>query len=119
MSMDEVISFMKSTKDGFSLQSQDGRSIFDIEPLRSIIDAIQDGVYITDANAITIAVNSAYQRITGLNRNILIGRYMGDLVELGYLSNSASLEVLKRKEVVTLVQTINGTQKILVMNKIS
>ncbi|MDY6536928.1 sigma 54-interacting transcriptional regulator [Acinetobacter faecalis] len=114
MSMDEVISFMKSTKDGFSLQSQDGRSIFDIEPLRSIIDAIQDGIYITDENAITIAVNSAYQRITGLNRNILIGRYMGDLVELGYLSNSASLEVLKRKEVVTLVQTINGTQKILV-----
>ncbi len=114
MSMDEVISFMKSSKDHFSLQGKDGRSIFDVEPLRSIIDAIQDGIYITDANAITIAVNSAYQRITGLNRSILIGRYMGDLVELGYLSNSASLEVLKRQEVVTLVQTINGTQKILV-----
>ncbi len=114
MSIDEVISFMKTNKGHFTLQGQDGRSIFDVEPIRSIIDAIQDGIYITDANAITIAVNSAYQRITGLNRNILIGRYMGDLVKLGYLSNSASLEVLKRQEVVTLVQTINGTQKILV-----
>ncbi len=114
MSIDEVISFMKTNKGHFTLQGQDGRSIFDVEPIRSIIDAIQDGIYITDANAITIAVNRAYQRITGLNRNILIGRYMGDLVKLGYLSNSASLEVLKRQEVVTLVQTINGTQKILV-----
>lgn len=114
MSIEEVISFMKTSKERFTLQGQDGRSIFDVEPIRSIIDAIQDGIYITDANAVTIAVNSAYQRITGLNRNILIGRYMGDLVKLGYLSNSASLEVLKRQDVVTLVQTINGTQKILV-----
>ena len=40
MSMDEVISFMKVSKDRFSLQGQDGRSIFDVEPIRSIIDAI-------------------------------------------------------------------------------
>ena len=114
MTIDHVISFMKTNKDRFSLMSADGRSIFDVEPIRSIINAIQDGIYITDADAVTIAVNSAYERITGLNRTILVGRFMGDLVELGYLSNSASLEVLKRKEVVTLVQTINGTQKILV-----
>ena len=114
MSMDEVISFMKTSKESFSLQGQDGCSVFDVEPMRSIIDAIQDGIYITDAEAVTISVNHAYERITGLNRNILIGRYMGDLVKLGYLSNSASLEVLKRQEVVTLVQTINGSQKILV-----
>lgn len=114
MTIDQVISFMKTHKDRFTLMGADGRSIFDVEPIRSIINAIQDGIYITDADAITIAVNSAYERITGLNRNILIGRFMGDLVELGYLSNSASLEVLKRNEVVTLVQTINGSQNILV-----
>ncbi len=114
MTIDQVISFMKTHNDRFTLMGADGRSIFDVEPIRSIINAIQDGIYITDADAITIAVNSAYERITGLNRNILIGRFMGDLVELGYLSNSASLEVLKRNEVVTLVQTINGSQNILV-----
>ena len=65
MSMDEVISFMKVNKDRFSLQGQDGRSIFDVEPIRSIIDAIQDGIYITDARAVTIAVNRSYERITG------------------------------------------------------
>lgn len=114
MTIDQVISFMKTHNDRFTLMGADGRSIFDVEPIRSIINAIQDGIYITDADAITIAVNSAYERITGLNRNILIGRFMGDLVELGYLSNSVSLEVLKRNEVVTLVQTINGSQNILV-----
>lgn len=114
MTVDQVISFMKSSKDYFELTTQDGRSIFDVEPIRSLINAIQDGIYITDAQAVTVAVNDAYERITGLNRSILIGRYMGDLVKLGYLSNSASLEVIKRQEVVTLVQTIHGSQKILV-----
>lgn len=114
MSIDQATAFIKANKGCIEQLSQDGQSIFDIEPIRSLIDAIQDGIYITDANAVTIAVNNAYERISGLNRSILIGRYMGDLVEVGYLSNSASLEVIKRKEVVTLVQTINGSQKILV-----
>ncbi|WP_353171759.1 sigma-54 interaction domain-containing protein [Acinetobacter rudis] len=114
MTVDQVIALMKSSKDYFELTTQDGRSIFDVEPIRSLINAIQDGIYITDAKAITVAVNDAYERITGLNRSMLIGRYMGDLVKLGYLSNSVSLEVIKRQEVVTLVQTIHGSQKILV-----
>lgn len=114
MGLEHVITFMKNSNDYFELKTQDGRSIFDVEPIHSLIDAIQDGIYITDANAFTLAVNAAYERITGLNRNDLIGRYMGDLVKLGYLSNSASLEVIKHQDVVTLVQTINGSQKILV-----
>lgn len=114
MSIDYLVSAVKSRSDLYAIKGQDGRSIFDVEPFRSIIDAIQDGIYITDENANTIAVNSAYERITGLHRNILIGRHMGDLVKRGYLSNSASLEVVKRREVVTLVQSINGNQKILV-----
>ena len=96
--------------DDFCLKTQEGRSIFNVEPIRSLID----GIYITDAQAVTLAVNRAYERITGLNRSALIGRYMGDLVKLGYLSNSVSLEVIKRQDVVTLVQTIHGHQKILV-----
>ncbi len=99
---------------GFALKTQDGRSIFNVEPIRSFMEAIQDGIYITDAEAVTLAVNSAYERITGLNRSLLLGRYMGDLVKLGYLSNSVSLEVIKRQDVVTLVQSIHGNQKILV-----
>lgn len=99
---------------GFALKTQDGRSIFNVEPIRSFMEAIQDGIYITDAEAVTLAVNSAYERITGLNRSLLLGRYMGDLVKLGYLSNSVSLEVIKRQDVVTLVQSIHSNQKILV-----
>lgn len=114
MTVDQMLSLMKNSKNYFELNTQDGRTIFDVEPIRSLINAIQDGIYITDAKAVTIAVNDAYERITGLNRSHVIGRYMGDLVKLGYISNSASLEVIKRQEVVTLVQTIHGSQKILV-----
>lgn len=113
MQLAQELSFLKDLS-GFRLTTEDGRSIFHVEPIRSLIEAIQDGIYITDAQAITLAVNQAYERITGLNRNLLLGRYMGDLVKLGYLSNSVSLEVIKRQEVVTLVQTIHGHQKILV-----
>lgn len=107
------LSFLDQVQ-GFALKTQDGRSIFNVEPIRSFMEAIQDGIYITDAEAVTLAVNSAYERITGLNRSLLLGRYMGDLVKLGYLSNSVSLEVIKRQDVVTLVQSIHGNQKILV-----
>ncbi|AXY56290.1 PAS domain S-box protein [Acinetobacter chinensis] len=84
------------------------------EPVNSILEAIQDGLYITDKNAITVTVNKAYERITGLDRKLLIGRSMDEIVTQGYLTNSISADVLRKKEVVTTVQTINQNQKILV-----
>ena len=82
--------------------------------LQRVIDAFNDGVYITDGHGITITVNKAYERITGLSRHYLIGKHMSEIVKAGFISRSVSLEVLKGLDVVTIVQTIGNDHQIFV-----
>lgn len=87
---------------------------FDQEPMRSLLDALHDGVYVTDANGITVTINKAYERITGISRDEVVGFHMADLVKAGFISKSASLEVIRERRPITLVQTIHDSRKIVV-----
>lgn len=89
------------------------RVVFD-KNLQRVIDALNDGVYITDGNGVTVTVNKAYEKMTGLSRNRLIGMHMSEVVKAGYISRSVSLEVIKKLDVVTIIQTIGGDHKIFV-----
>lgn len=82
--------------------------------LEGIIETSYDGIYITDGNANTILINNSYERITGLRRDQVIGCNMADLVRRGVISQSATLEVLKRKRSVTLHQEFNTGKSALV-----
>ena len=82
--------------------------------LESIIESSYDGIYITDGNAKTIKINKAYERITGLNRYDMIGKYMQDLVDDQVLSESVTLLVLKRRKVTTISQEFKTGKKALV-----
>ncbi|RUO24040.1 hypothetical protein CWE09_12920 [Aliidiomarina minuta] len=82
--------------------------------LQKVLDALQDGVYITDGNGRTVTVNKAYERITGIQKHKVAGRHMADLVKAGFISKSASLEVIRERQPVTLVQTIHDKRKIFV-----
>lgn len=87
---------------------------FDVDALQPVLDALQDGVYITNGEGLTLTINQAYERITGLQRHKIVGKHMSELVQQGYISKSASLEVIRERQPVTLVQTIMGDRKILV-----
>ena len=50
---------------------------FDDPGFRELIDALHDGVYITDADGITLKVNSAYERLTGLRAEDVVGLTFG------------------------------------------
>jgi PAS domain S-box-containing protein len=82
--------------------------------LQPVLDALQDGVYITDAEGVTVTINTAYERITGIQRHKVVGKHMSELVKAGYISKSVSLEVIREKQPVTLVQTISDSRKIVV-----
>ncbi|MEW6529370.1 MAG: sigma 54-interacting transcriptional regulator [Thermodesulfobacteriota bacterium] len=82
--------------------------------LEAIFESSYDGLYITDGNANTIRVNSAYERITGLSRHDLIGRNMRDLVHEKVFDHSVTLAVLKKGEQVTLMQNIKGNKQVMV-----
>lgn len=82
--------------------------------LQRVIDALSDGVYITDGSGVTVTINKAYERMTGLPKRRLVGLHMSEVVKAGFISRSVSLEVLKELRAVTIIQTIGDDHKIFV-----
>ena len=79
-----------------------------------ILNSLHDGVYITDQHGFTVFVNRAYERITGLSAKEFIGVHMNEIINKGYISKSISLEVIKQKKPVTMMQKIINDRKIIV-----
>ncbi|WP_275547411.1 MULTISPECIES: sigma-54 interaction domain-containing protein [unclassified Pseudomonas] len=87
---------------------------FDDPGFRELIDALHDGLYITDADGITLKVNSAYERLTGLRSEDVVGQHMQALVEQGVISQSVSLRVLKEGKALSLMQSVSQGKRLLV-----
>ncbi|MDK2835949.1 MAG: hypothetical protein PWP21_726 [Thermosediminibacterales bacterium] len=82
--------------------------------LNAIIESSYDGIYVTDGNGTTLRVNSAYERITGVMGEEVIGRHMRDLEKAGFYSQSVTLLVLEKKKPMTIMQTIKGKKDVIV-----
>ena len=82
--------------------------------VNDILNSSYDGIYITDGEANTIMVNKAYERIAGIKIDELIGRNMNDLVNEGYISQSATLLVLRDGKTTTIEQNFKTGKKALV-----
>ena len=79
-----------------------------------IINSLYDGVFITNGEGTPVKINESYERISGLQAEQVIGYHMEDLIKAGYFSKSASLQVLKDKRPITLMQTLANGRKIIV-----
>lgn len=82
--------------------------------LNAIIESSYDGFYITDGKGITIRVNSAYERITGIKAEEVIGRKVEELVDKGMYSQSVTSLVLEKKEPVTIMHDIKTGKRVLI-----
>lgn len=81
--------------------------------LNAIMDFSYDGLWITDRLGNVVKINKAAERITGCASEEVVGRSVKDLVAEGYVDESVTLEVLKRKTTVTLVQNTKLKKKVL------
>lgn len=84
------------------------------EELNAIIESSFDGIYVTDGQARTLRVNTAYERITGLKREEVIGRTMGELVESGFYNESVTLHVLQTRRPQSILQRIKTGKIVMV-----
>ena len=82
----------------FSGLAEAERILTDLEIFRSLANQLEaifessyDGIYVTDGKAKTLRVNKAYERISGIDRNNLLGVYMQELVEAGQGPSSQRL----------------------------
>ena len=72
--------------------------------LDAIIDSSFDGLYITDGDGLTLRLNHAYERITGMNASEFMGKNVLEIEGEGIVSESVTALVLKRNEPVTISQ---------------
>ncbi len=85
-----------------------------IKSVERILESSFDGFYITDGDANTILLNKAYETITGLYRDDLIGHSMYELEDSKAISKSATLMVLKEKTTKTIEQEFKTGKRALV-----
>ncbi len=82
------------------------------EELDAIIESSYDGMWITDGQGYTLHLNSAYEKLSGIKKEDVVGRHMQELVDEGYFSDSVTLRVLEKKEPVTIMHNIfNNKEK--------
>jgi PAS domain S-box-containing protein len=74
------------------------------DELDAIIESSYDGIYITDANGITLKTNNAIERLTGIPKEYFIGKDLRYLEERGIVEKSVTFEVIKQKKPVTAIQ---------------
>ncbi|CAK7005632.1 MAG: Anaerobic nitric oxide reductase transcription regulator NorR [Desulfovibrio sp.] len=84
------------------------------EELEGIIESAFDGIYVTNAEGITLRVNESYERITGLDRSEVLGKSMYDLVENKVFDQSTTIRVLETGEPATLIQKIHNGATVMV-----
>lgn len=80
----------------------------------AVMESSYDGLYITDGQANTVYVNHSYERITGLKREDVLDLNMRDIEKKGILSKSATLVVLKKRRVTTILQEFKTGKEALV-----
>lgn len=75
-----------------------------LRELSAVFNSSHDGIYVVDGNGITVRVNPAYEAITGIKADEVLGEHVSNLERRGYFLPSVALEVLRSRRPVTLVQ---------------
>lgn len=79
-----------------------------------ILDALPDGVFISDISGITLRVNRMYEQLTGLKQEDVQGKQVRSLVEDGIFDKILNPEIVRTGKPATHVQHLkNGKQLVL------
>lgn len=84
------------------------------EELDAIFQSSYDGIYVTDGSGKTVRVNQAYERITGIKKEEVLGKKMRDLVKQGFFDESVTLKALESGNIESLVQTVKTGKTLMV-----
>ena len=82
--------------------------------LWNIIDSSYDGLFLCDSAGNVLYCNPAYQRISGLQRDQLVGRNLVDLIQSGKLPDSCAYEVVQTQKPVTkIIDYVHGVSALI------
>lgn len=81
--------------------------------LDQILDLLNDGICITDAEGIILYLNRRYEEISSLSREVMVGRNAQDFVCQGMLNIIVNPEVVQTRSMVTRVQNTSTGRRLL------
>ncbi len=76
------------------------------EELLRIMDCIKVGIYITDGDGNTLLVNRESEKTGGLSREDLDGKNMEELINIGYVTDSSVVKVIKSRSEENIIQQL-------------
>ena len=71
---------------------------------KKVLENSPESIYVADNKGITIYVNPAFERLSGISKEEVIGRSVYELEKEGYFRPSATRLVLEEKKPVTVIQ---------------
>lgn len=82
--------------------------------VEAVFESSFDGLFVVDGKGDTVRLNSAYERISGLRREDIVGRNVKELVRDKIIDRSVTMQVRKRRAPVTIMQKIQGDRNMMV-----
>ena len=80
--------------------------------LEDIIESSHDGLFITDGQGVILRVNSAWERIAGIQREFAIGKCAADLVDQKWYTESAAMAAIRQRQKVTIMLEMLRGEKV-------
>ncbi len=80
--------------------------------VKNILNALDDGVYVTDKKGTTLYVNEMYEKLTGLEGKELLGHNVRDLKERGVFDVIVNPLVVEQLKPVTHVQVLRSGKRV-------
>ncbi|GAG92087.1 unnamed protein product, partial [marine sediment metagenome] len=93
------------------LKGDDGRPLGRVA---GYLYRILHGLWICDHEGKVVRINKASEKINGIKADQVLGKKMGDLVREGLIDRSVTLEVLKNRTTVTIIQQLKNGKQLLV-----
>lgn len=83
------------------------------EELRDIIQNSSDSIYVTDGEGVTLMVNRAFEEMSGITRDEVLGKCVHALEDRRMFTPSVTSLVLKEKRQITIIQELKNGKKVI------
>ncbi len=81
--------------------------------LECLIEAVDDGIVVSDGQGYVIRVNKAYQHMTGITADEYVGKHVKELLHAGYIGRTTSDIVIEHKTALHVTDIRNNKELLL------